>query len=100
MRERKGAVGEGGLDGLRKLLAKSGFEEAIASLLDVLGDGLRIVDKDFRVVYENLAHRQLLGNHIANNAIVHIRRETWSVRIARSTGLFSTEMFTRTSEVS
>jgi PAS domain S-box-containing protein len=66
MRERKGAAGNGVLDALGKLLSESSsrIEETVISLLDVLGDGIRIVDKDFRIVYENLAHRQLLGNHI------------------------------------
>lgn len=51
---------------LRRLLTESSarIEGTVVSLLDIIGDGLRIVDKDFRVVYENQAHRDLLGNHV------------------------------------
>lgn len=40
------------------------FEETIISLLNVIGDGVRIVDTNFRIVYENQSHRDLLGYHI------------------------------------
>jgi PAS domain S-box-containing protein len=40
------------------------FEETIISLLNVIGDGVRIVDTNFRIVYENQSHRNLLGYHI------------------------------------
>ncbi|MDA8240760.1 MAG: PAS domain-containing protein [Nitrospiraceae bacterium] len=54
---------------LRRLLTESSprIEGTVVLLLDVIGDGLRIVDKDFRVVYENQAHRDLLGNHVGEH---------------------------------
>ena len=40
------------------------FEETIISLLNVIGDGVRIVDTNFKIVYENQSHRDLLGYHV------------------------------------
>src|SRR3990172_3866337 len=40
------------------------IEETIISLLNVIGDGVRIVDRNFRIIYENQTHRELLGYHV------------------------------------
>ena len=37
--------------------------EPITALLDVIGDGVRIVDTEFRIIFENEVHRKLLGSH-------------------------------------
>jgi transcriptional regulator with PAS, ATPase and Fis domain len=39
------------------------FGEPVSSLLDFAGDGIRIVDTDFRIIFENQAHRKILGSH-------------------------------------
>jgi len=41
-----------------------GKEEAIFSLLDIIGEGVRILDKDFRIIFENKAHRDILGSNV------------------------------------
>ena len=40
------------------------MEETIISLLNVIGDGVRIVDRNFKIIYENQAHVELLGYHV------------------------------------
>jgi transcriptional regulator with PAS, ATPase and Fis domain len=37
------------------------------TLLDYIGDGVRILDTNFRIIYENQAHRSLLGSHIGEH---------------------------------
>ena len=37
------------------------FEETIISLLNVIGDGVRIIDTNFKIIYENQSHRELFG---------------------------------------
>jgi len=37
------------------------IEETIISLLNVIGDGVRIIDTSFRIIYENQSHRELFG---------------------------------------
>ena len=34
------------------------------NILDAVGDGIRIVDTNFKILYENKAHKNLMGNHI------------------------------------
>jgi hypothetical protein len=36
----------------------------VIDLLNVLGDGVRIIDPNFRIIYENQTHRKLLGTHV------------------------------------
>lgn len=33
-------------------------------IIAAIGDGLRIIDTDFRIVYENQVHKELLGDHM------------------------------------
>src|SRR4030066_936855 len=40
------------------------FEETIISLLNVIGDGVRIIDTNFKIIYENQSHRELFGYHV------------------------------------
>ena len=40
------------------------FEETIISLLNVIGDGVRIIDTNFRIIYENQSHRELFGYNV------------------------------------
>lgn len=37
---------------------------SVLSILDILGEGLRIIDTGFRIIFENKPHRELLGSHI------------------------------------
>jgi PAS domain S-box-containing protein len=37
---------------------------SILSILDMIGEGIRIVDPQFRIIYENRIHRDLLGEHV------------------------------------
>lgn len=47
------------------------------SILDMIGDGIRIVDTAFRIVFENAAHRDLLGDHHGNYCFrAYRQRET------------------------
>ena len=34
------------------------------NILDAVGDGIRIIDTNFKILYENKAHRNLMGDHI------------------------------------
>ena len=34
------------------------------NILDAVGDGIRIVDTNFKILYENKTHRDIMGNHI------------------------------------
>jgi signal transduction histidine kinase len=34
------------------------------NILDAVGDGIRIVDTNFKILYENKAHKDIMGNHI------------------------------------
>lgn len=40
------------------------MEETIISLLNVIGDGVRIIDRNFKIIYENQSHIELLGYHV------------------------------------
>jgi len=53
--------GEGALDeALKRIGDKRAPMEAIIA---AIGDGIRILDPDFRILYENEVHRDLLGDH-------------------------------------
>jgi hypothetical protein len=39
-------------------------KDPMVDLLNVLGDGVRIIDPNFRIIYENQTHRRLLGTHV------------------------------------
>lgn len=47
------------------------------SILDMIGDGIRIVSPDFRIIFENTAHRDLLGDHKGEHCYrAYRKRET------------------------
>jgi PAS domain-containing protein len=53
--------GEGALDeALRKINDERSKIEAVFA---AIGDGIRILSPDFRILYENKAHRDILGDH-------------------------------------
>jgi PAS domain S-box-containing protein len=40
------------------------IEETVISLLNVIGDGVRIIDTNFKIIYENQSHRELFGYNV------------------------------------
>ncbi|MBI5100276.1 MAG: PAS domain S-box protein, partial [Nitrospirae bacterium] len=52
-------------DALKEALVRAGDEKARAdSIIAAIGDGVTIQDRDFRVLYQNQAFKNLLGEHV------------------------------------
>jgi PAS domain S-box-containing protein len=51
-------------DALNEALKRIGDERApLEAVIAAIGDGIRIIDPDFKILYENKVHRELLGEH-------------------------------------
>src|SRR5690242_7478403 len=58
---------------LQEAQAERGKSDAI---MEAMGDAVSIVDPDFRVLYQNRAHQELLGSHVGERCYVAYRKRT------------------------
>jgi hypothetical protein len=59
-------------------------------ILDVIGDGVSIQDKNLKVLYQNRVHRNLFGNHVGDTAIKRMKGETPFMKAVPSIWLLRT----------
>jgi|GEM_PF-2435165 len=51
-------------EALRRAVAKAEDEKARAeSIIEAIGEGISIQDRDFRILYQNQAHKKIIGEH-------------------------------------
>jgi PAS domain S-box-containing protein len=52
------------------LLTLANDERKSEAIIEAIGDGISIIDTDFKILYENKVHRDILGDHQGENCYV------------------------------